>query len=139
MLLSFFFFKQKTAYEMRISDWSSDVCSSDLQGIVHGLHGYRQSRGQGGVVHAFGHGQHPPPIGDGVLGKSAAARSHDTLSHMDMSRNVRARRIHQASPFQAQNRARSPRIAVAAAFAPVQASTIQRPSTPKETRGGNEW
>src|SRR3546814_4612969 len=29
-LLFFFFFKQKTAYEMRISDWSSDVCSSDL-------------------------------------------------------------------------------------------------------------
>src|SRR3546814_13344162 len=27
---AFFFFKQKTAYEMRISDWSSDVCSSDL-------------------------------------------------------------------------------------------------------------
>src|SRR3546814_2159810 len=31
----FFFFKQKTAYEMRISDWSSDVCSSDLM-IVGG-------------------------------------------------------------------------------------------------------
>src|SRR3546814_3550441 len=30
-LFCFFFFKQKTAYEMRISDWSSDVCSSDLQ------------------------------------------------------------------------------------------------------------
>src|SRR3546814_9063715 len=30
----FFFFKQKTAYEMRISDWSSDVCSSDLPTIV---------------------------------------------------------------------------------------------------------
>src|SRR3546814_6273457 len=29
---SYFFFKQKTAYEMRISDWSSDVCSSDLSG-----------------------------------------------------------------------------------------------------------
>src|SRR3546814_19818112 len=29
-MLYFFFFKQKTAYEMRISDWSSDVCSSDL-------------------------------------------------------------------------------------------------------------
>src|SRR3546814_6497781 len=28
--IRFFFFKQKTAYEMRISDWSSDVCSSDL-------------------------------------------------------------------------------------------------------------
>src|SRR3546814_3695554 len=31
----FFFFKQKTAYEMRISDWSSDVCSSDLAGPHH--------------------------------------------------------------------------------------------------------
>src|SRR3546814_4706088 len=32
----FFFFKQKTAYELRISDWSSDVCSSDLeQGLLH--------------------------------------------------------------------------------------------------------
>src|SRR3546814_15682791 len=39
-VLYFFFFKQKTAYEMRISDWSSDVCSSDLR---HGGGG----RGQG--------------------------------------------------------------------------------------------
>src|SRR3546814_16662961 len=31
MLCFFFFFKQKTAYELRISDWSSDACSSDLQ------------------------------------------------------------------------------------------------------------
>src|SRR3546814_1300543 len=30
LVVFFFFFKQKTAYEMRISDWSSDVCSSDL-------------------------------------------------------------------------------------------------------------
>src|SRR3546814_2347575 len=30
LICFFFFFKQKTAYEMRISDWSSDVCSSDL-------------------------------------------------------------------------------------------------------------
>src|SRR3546814_15747169 len=34
----FFFFKQKTAYEMRISDWSSDVCSSDLVGCVRAFH-----------------------------------------------------------------------------------------------------
>src|SRR3546814_2938418 len=33
-----FFFKQKTAYEMRISDWSSDVCSSDLRADARGLH-----------------------------------------------------------------------------------------------------
>src|SRR3546814_7696206 len=34
----FFFFKQKTAYDMRISDWSSDVCSSDLWGVVNIFH-----------------------------------------------------------------------------------------------------
>src|SRR3546814_6555067 len=33
----FFFFKQKTAYEMRISDWSSDVCSSDLHAFEQRL------------------------------------------------------------------------------------------------------
>src|SRR3546814_1543605 len=33
----FFFFKQKTAYEMRISDWSSDVCSSDLNFFLSGV------------------------------------------------------------------------------------------------------
>src|SRR3546814_10596858 len=32
-----FFFKQKTAYEMRISDWSSDVCSSDLSNIANNV------------------------------------------------------------------------------------------------------
>src|SRR3546814_19680133 len=46
----FFFFKQKTAYEMRISDWSSDVCSSDLrrpEGVRHLRHGEEaQWRGQ---------------------------------------------------------------------------------------------
>src|SRR3546814_7009781 len=35
-----FFFKQKTAYEMRISDWSSDVCSSDLENIRSGTNIY---------------------------------------------------------------------------------------------------
>src|SRR3546814_7497979 len=40
-----FFFKQKTAYEMRISDWSSDVCSSDLSG---GDADHDQRRPQGG-------------------------------------------------------------------------------------------
>src|SRR3546814_4982391 len=39
-----FFFKQKTAYEMRSSDWSSDVCSSDLHGAVPA------GRGGGGPV-----------------------------------------------------------------------------------------
>src|SRR3546814_5786304 len=39
-LVFFFFFKQKTAYELRISDWSSDVCSSDLRrrGYAYRIH-----------------------------------------------------------------------------------------------------
>src|SRR3546814_5468138 len=44
----FFFFKQKTAYEMRISDWSSDVCSSDLcvlAACVEAGHGSVDGRG----------------------------------------------------------------------------------------------
>src|SRR3546814_4236675 len=40
-LYSFFFFKQKTAYEMRISDWSSDVCSSDLRRPAYHFHDLR--------------------------------------------------------------------------------------------------
>src|SRR3546814_2794824 len=39
----FFFFKQKTAYEMRISDWSSDVCSSDLIGEIMAERAQQQS------------------------------------------------------------------------------------------------
>src|SRR3546814_10893390 len=42
--LVFFFFKQKTAYEMRISDWSSDVCASDLRATPP-CRGDRGSRG----------------------------------------------------------------------------------------------
>src|SRR3546814_14352318 len=41
MVFCFFFFKQKTAYEMRISDWSSDVCSSDLNACLWPLFHYR--------------------------------------------------------------------------------------------------
>src|SRR3546814_1302477 len=43
-LLCFFFIKQKTAYEMRISDWSSDVCSSDLLGEPEGAATPEESR-----------------------------------------------------------------------------------------------
>src|SRR3546814_19820643 len=52
--MCFFFLNQKTAYEMRISDWSSDVCSSDLRRVVgHGRRvtvtgGARPGRGRGG-------------------------------------------------------------------------------------------
>src|SRR3546814_7389257 len=49
MYVWFFFFKQKTAYEMRISDWSSDVCSSDLIPYAE-LFGFDRVRAGDGVV-----------------------------------------------------------------------------------------
>src|SRR3546814_1544046 len=57
----FFFFKQKTAYEMRISDWSSDVCSSDLSSLISpqghphpAFHLSRYSKAQKRRVRLFG-------------------------------------------------------------------------------------
>src|SRR3546814_5120424 len=43
--MCFFFFSQKTAYEMRISDWSSGVCSSDLRTRIAARHLARSTRG----------------------------------------------------------------------------------------------
>src|SRR3546814_13973221 len=59
----FFFFKRKTAYEMRISDWSSDVCSSDL--------GFRRDA-VGGVE-----GLLPLPAAVGLL-----QRRHEAVGHL---------------------------------------------------------
>src|SRR3546814_13935044 len=57
-----FFFKQKTAYEMRISDWSSDVCSSDLAGATHGGdHAQPQRQAAGRRRRRAGGGHHPRP------------------------------------------------------------------------------
>src|SRR3546814_2825815 len=47
----FFFFKQKTAYEMRISDWSSDVCSSDLFWLLY--YSFRNDAGGGLTLDNF--------------------------------------------------------------------------------------
>src|SRR3546814_9412697 len=55
-VLSFFFFKQKTAYELRISDWSSDVCSSDLQ-IVQRRTARAAVRRRGGLSPIYGAGR----------------------------------------------------------------------------------
>src|SRR3546814_8850638 len=59
----FFFFKQKTAYEMRISDWSSDVCSSDLtrsrpSGLLLDVHAVEDVTAEGidlEVLHFLAH------------------------------------------------------------------------------------
>src|SRR3546814_3721577 len=69
----FFFFKQKTAYEMRISDWSSDVCSSDLRRPVvrlAGKGGLASGRTRPDLVNCPARGRPgcraTPPIGAGM-------------------------------------------------------------------------
>src|SRR3546814_4942745 len=64
--LCMFFFKQKTAYEMRISDWSSDVCSSDLAGDVRDLVERQRSLAQqlGGMAVGIHASAINPRLGD---------------------------------------------------------------------------
>src|SRR3546814_10265073 len=50
MCLFLFFFKQKTAYEMRISDWSSDVCSSDLVAAAPNTRARTRTTGKFGTL-----------------------------------------------------------------------------------------
>src|SRR3546814_4095060 len=61
LCMFFFFFKQKTAYEMRISDWSSDVCSSDL---------FFAALRTGSLVAVEGQ----PSLSEGDISRIAAAR-----------------------------------------------------------------
>src|SRR3546814_12758983 len=70
LMCFFFFFKQKTAYEMRISDWSSDVCSSDLAAGVQAL--VDADRARGGRAQHLRAGQQPG-AGAAVLAVAAAA------------------------------------------------------------------
>src|SRR3546814_4166337 len=62
----FFFFKQKTAYEMRISDWSSDVCSSDLAG-------------QEAEAVVIDHDQHAVPLDHRAFGGEIERHDGDVL------------------------------------------------------------
>src|SRR3546814_5863888 len=74
VILSFFFFKQKTAYEMRISDWSSDVCSSDLLDRLADGHERRLVRRWRGVEGAD-HRRAQHVAGGQVIGRLGAAAS----------------------------------------------------------------
>src|SRR3546814_5139834 len=66
-MICIFFFKQKTAYEMRISDWSSDVCSSDLVKID----GHAHAAGKG----HFAHGCQQTAVGAVMVGQYMTLRS----------------------------------------------------------------
>src|SRR3546814_16518288 len=108
-ILCFFFFKQKTAYEMRISDWSSDVCSSDLPelfpdmgrqriGVLAGLlgsgrDGQRQRQGQGsqgGTVWLGNHGSRSEArrVGKGCVSKCRSRWVPDHLKIIKLYINV---------------------------------------------------
>src|SRR3546814_7047519 len=78
----FFFFKQKTAYEMRISDWSSDVCSSDL---VPGLRIIGTAPHKAAILSFVMDGAHPQDIGSVLDMEGVAIRTghHCTMPLME--------------------------------------------------------
>src|SRR3546814_19965073 len=90
----FFFFKQKTAYDMRISDWSSDVCSSDLRWRIDvlikafdraGINAYHGEDGEGIRFVPWGQGfkDMAPAIDvldEEVAGRALAHRGHPLLT-----------------------------------------------------------
>src|SRR3546814_2403122 len=64
-MLCFLFFKQKTAYEMRIRDWSSDVCSSDLADI-----GLERVAAERNIVGDIRHHGELAQLSDGAVGRA---------------------------------------------------------------------
>src|SRR3546814_15359798 len=99
----FFFFKQKTAYEMRISDWSSDVCSSDLR---------RQDHDRGGDIAAGLHprrgrlacdrGTHHPAARDHRVG---VVRAYAFLAEPELRRALETHIVmHDLGPFEQTDR-----------------------------------
>src|SRR3546814_5810753 len=70
-----FFFKQKTAYEMRISDWSSDVCSSDLNTELLLIKGGMRRQCVGGVINGCG----PNAVGNGAIAPDLDGPRHPPL------------------------------------------------------------
>src|SRR3546814_2612077 len=83
MFRVFFFFKQKTAYEMRISDWSSDVCSSDLYSIPAGGDNplLRQAGLQPGDVVLSVNGRAVDPARLGELKQALDGQSQATIRY----------------------------------------------------------
>src|SRR3546814_5932764 len=81
MLLCVFFFKQKTAYDMLISDWSADVCSSDLGIDGRCLCGGLLGGGLGGAVDA---GLEVGELVDGACALQVGTAPRPVLSDLDL-------------------------------------------------------
>src|SRR3546814_8044653 len=84
----FFFFKQKTAYEMRISDWSSEVCSSDLAGCRRIGTGLKKDRAEGGE---YGFRVHAGAGGDQGVDRRYLQRSEERRVGQECVRTCRFR------------------------------------------------
>src|SRR3546814_18571782 len=125
------FFKQKTAYEMRISDWSSDVCSSDLPSaspadfIGLRLPAQRESRGMRSRAEVISHADPPrsaPVVGIDGDERQAHGTDHATQPHAE----------NQSSPETACSPTVTP-----SARRPSPAGPA--PDRPAERRVGKEW
>src|SRR3546814_2015648 len=100
-MLLFFLFKQKTAYEMRISDWSSDVCSSDLEALADHFHRVgavvlggeadRAPRGLGRTGIGGHHQDHVAEVRLAPVGVGEDAAIHDLQQDVE---DVRVRLLH---------------------------------------------
>src|SRR3546814_12245573 len=91
LLCIFFFFKQKTAYEMRISDWSSDVCSSDLPAAR------REQAVQETALAAQQHAFEEPAVGrHGALGHQPREDRMTLQEVEDPARHVGGEALHHA-------------------------------------------
>src|SRR3546814_6792317 len=94
VLVVFFFFKQKTSYERRISDWSSDVCSSDLHLARLVLVGRRAAGGREiveGERGIAGDGEAPRHVAD-VRVQSAVLVDHQHGRHGRVARGAKDRK-----------------------------------------------
>src|SRR3546814_5713688 len=89
MLFFILFFKQKTAYEMRISDWSSDVCSSDLLRCEAGQRRHADEREQGDGQHG---GQHGAGTSQACVGEpvGVSPELYDDSEGRDVGEHVRS-------------------------------------------------
>src|SRR3546814_8435976 len=107
--VGFFFFKQKTAYEMRISDWSSDVCSSDLA-LCKALRDDRFGLGRGARKGKFDRRERQPVLGlemmekraladTRLLGHGSGPKARKAARGNDFERRMRDALTHLLRPF----------------------------------------
>src|SRR3546814_6139645 len=83
LVVVFFFFKQETAYEMRISDWSSDVCSSDLMTDVIAE---RAADAADASVYVLRHPDHyPHHLPSALYRRQESGRLAEFLDHIDVA------------------------------------------------------